>query len=69
VNLQGDIGGGGSNHSWTVQMFLQRKLQSGNALVIGFRVMDIDFDDKLPIGELFKYDVAMTGLTLGFMWD
>ena len=69
LNLQGDFGVGGSDHSWTVQMFFQRKLQSGNAVLLGFRVMDIDFDDKLPNDELFKYDARMSGLTLGFMWD
>lgn len=69
LNLQGDIGFGGSEHSWTVQMFFQRNLQSGNAVLLGFRVMDIDFEDDLPNGELFKYDARMSGLTLGFMWD
>ncbi len=32
-------------------------------------VTDIDFDDKLPNGELFKYDASMSGLMFGFMWD
>jgi hypothetical protein len=50
-------------------MFFQRKLQSGNAVLLGFRVMDIDFEEDLPNGELFKYDARMSGLTLGFMWD
>jgi hypothetical protein len=35
--------------------------------LLGFRVMDIDFYDRLPNGELFKYDTRMSGLTLGFM--
>jgi len=69
LNLQGDFGVGGSDHSWNAQMFFQRKLQSGNAVVLGVRIMDVDFEDKLPNGQLFKYDTAMTGLTIGFMWD
>jgi len=67
--LQGDFGVGGSDHSWQGQMFFNRKLQSGNSVVLGFRVTDVDFEDKLPNGEFFKYDARMTGLTLGFTWD
>ena len=69
MNLQGDIGVGGSDNSWNAQVFFNRKLNSGNALVLGLRVMDIDFEDKLPNDEFFKYDARMTGLTLGYMWD
>ena len=69
LNMQADIGFGGSEHSWEAQMFFQRKLQSGNAVVLGLRLMDIDFEDDLPNGEVFKYDALMSGLTLGFMWD
>lgn len=67
--LQGDFGVGGSDHSWNAQMFFNRKLQSGNAVVLGFRVTDVDFEDKLPNDEFFVYDARMTGLTLGFTWD
>jgi len=66
--VQGDFGVGGSEHSWNAQMFFNRKLQSGNSVVLGVRVMDVDFEDKLPNGELFVYEVRMTGLTLGFSW-
>ena len=69
LNLQGDIGVGGSGHSWTVQMFFQRNLQSGNAVILGLRVLDINFEDDLPNGELFRYDARMSGLTIGYMWD
>ncbi len=68
LNMQGDLGVGGSDRSWNAQMFFQRKLQSGNAVVMGVRVMDIDFSDKLPNDELFEFDALMTGLTLGFSW-
>ena len=68
MNLQGDIGVGGSDHSWNALMYFQRKLESGNAVVLGARVMDVDFSDKLPNDELFVYDVRMVGLTLGFSW-
>jgi hypothetical protein len=69
LNLQGDFGVGGSDHSWNAQIFFQRELKSGNAVVLGARIIDVDFEDKLPNGEFFKYDAAMTGLTFGFMWD
>jgi hypothetical protein len=69
LNLQGDFGVGGSDHSWNAQIFFQRELQSGNAWVFGARIMDISFEDKLPNGEMIKLDAALTGLTIGFMWD
>lgn len=68
LNLQGDFGVGGSDHSWSAQMFFSRKFQNGNALILGARVTDVDFEDKLPNGELFKYDVSMPGLTIGYSW-
>lgn len=69
LNLQGDIGVGGSEQDWSAQVFFQRVLQSGNALIIGLRVMDTEFEDTLPNDALFKYDARLAGLTFGFMWD
>ena len=68
LNMQGDFGVGGSDHSWNAQMFFQRHLKSGNAVVLGFRVTDVDFGEKLSSGEFFNYDARMTGLTVGFSW-
>jgi hypothetical protein len=68
-NLQGDIGTGGSDTTWNVQLIFQRKLQSGNMISMGIRVMDIDFDDRLSSGELFVMDARMSGLMIGFTWD
>ena len=68
-NLQGDIGAGGSDSTWNVQLFFQRKLQSGNMVSAGLRVMDVDFDDRLPSGELVVMDARMSGLMFGFTWD
>jgi len=67
--LQGDVGVGGSNNSWNLQFIFQRKTKSGNMWDIGARIMHIDFDDKLPNGELFAIDAEMGGLMLGFTWD
>lgn len=69
MTLQGDIGFGGSDGTWNAQLLFQRNLQSGNAVVMGLRVTDIDFEDDLPNGAMFKYDAMMTGLMLGFTWD
>jgi hypothetical protein len=65
----GDVGVGGSNNSWSVQIMFQRKLKSGNRINIGARVMTVDFDDTLASGDLFVLDARMTGLTVGFTWD
>jgi hypothetical protein len=69
MNLQGDIGMGGSNHSWNAQIMFLRNLQSGNSVTLGFKALDVDYDDDLPNGELFYFDSLMTGFTFGFMWD
>ena len=50
-------------------MFFQRQLQSGNLVTLGLRVLDVDFDDPLPNGELFRMDARMSGLMFGFTWD
>lgn len=68
MNIQGDFGVGGSDQSWSAQMFFSRKFENGNALVLGARVMDVDFEDKLPNGELFTYDTMSPGLTIGYSW-
>ncbi len=69
LNLQADIGMGGFEGSWQAQMFFQRKLQSGNAVVLGFRYMNIDFEDDLPNDQLFRFDASVSGLMVGFTWD
>ena len=67
--LQGDLGIGGSNNSWNAQALFQRKLKGGNRIVLGARVLSVDFDDTLGSGELFFLDAQMTGLMAGFTWD
>jgi len=67
--LQGDVGVGGSNNSWNAQIMFQRKLNNGNKIDLGVRVMSIDFDEKLANGDLFVLDATMTGLMFGFTWD
>jgi hypothetical protein len=68
MNLQGDFGVGGSDQSWQAQIFFSRTFQSGNALILGAWVTDVDFEDKLPNGEFFKYDAITPGLTIGYSW-
>ena len=69
LNLQADIGMGGSEGAWLAQMFFQRKLKSGNAVLLGLRYMDIDFEDKLPNDAMFKFDAGVSGAMIGFTWD
>ncbi len=67
--VQGDVGAGGSNNSWSAQLMFQRKLKSGNRIDVGARILSVDFDDTLANGALFVLDANMTGLTFGFTWD
>lgn len=65
----GDIGAGGSNSSWQTQLMFQRRLQSGNRIDIGARILSVDFDDTVAGGQLFVIDARITGLMFGFTWD
>lgn len=69
LDIQGDIGAGGSDNSWNLQMLFRRELHSGNTLTVGARVLGIDFEDSLPNGEVFVMDARMAGAVLGFTWD
>jgi len=67
--VQGDVGVGGSNNSWSAQLMFQRKLKGDNRIDIGARILSVDFDDTLSSGETFVLDASMTGLMFGFTWD
>ena len=67
--LQGDVGAGGSNNSWSALMMFNHKNQSGNSWSVGARYMSVDFDDVLSNGELFVMDVDMAGLVFAYTWD
>lgn len=69
INLQGDIGAGGSDSTWNLQLGFQRRLKSGNLVTVGARVLNVEFDDRLSSGELFTMDARMSGLMLAFTWD
>jgi hypothetical protein len=65
----GDIGAGGSNSSWQTQVMFQRRLQSGNRINMGARILSVDFDDTVAGGQLFVLDATITGFMFGFTWD
>ncbi len=69
VFVQGDIGVGGSNNSYSAQLVFKRQLKSGNSVNIGARALSVDFDEALGNGELFALDATMLGLIIGFTWD
>ncbi|MEM1412163.1 MAG: hypothetical protein AAGH19_07360, partial [Pseudomonadota bacterium] len=66
--LQGDVGVGGSEGTYQAQLMFRYITASDNRWNFGARIMGVDFDDRLPSGELFAMDTTMAGLTVGYTW-
>jgi hypothetical protein len=67
--FQVTAGTGGSELTLTGQLVFARKFSSGNALAIGARVWDIDYEETLGIGAPFELDLTLYGLLLGYIFD
>jgi hypothetical protein len=67
-NLRGDVGGfdigSSSDLVWNVIGALGYQLSENTTLWIGYRHLDIDYEDGSGAGQ-FEYDVEMTGPILG----
>ena len=64
----GNVGGGGSDFSAGLQIDFRRSFTSGNSLDIGYRALDIDFEDGSGLLTT-GLDLSMHGLTIGYTFD
>ena len=66
--FRGNVGGGGSDFSAGLQVDFRRRFESGNTLDIGYRALDIDFEDGSGLLAT-GLDMSMHGLAIGYTFD
>lgn len=66
---RGNVGAGGSDFAWSLTPTFLRELDNGNRLVLGFRTLAVDFDDKSRRGVPFGMDVTYSGLIVGYTFN
>lgn len=69
LTLRGDIGGFGvgSDFSWQALARVNWQVSSASSLVLGYRVIDVDYQDGSGTDE-FRYDVTTSGLLFGLIY-
>lgn len=66
---KGNIGGGGADSSWALELSFQRQLSSGNSLSFGYRALNVDYETTTGRGLPFKMDVTFHGIVIGYIFD
>ena len=68
LDLRGNVGGGGSDFSAGLQVDFRRRFASGNTLDIGYRALDIDYENDSGLAAI-GLDLSMQGLAIGYTFD
>ena len=68
ILFRGNVGGGGSDFAAGLQLDFRRRFASGNTLDIGYRALDIDFEDGSGLLTT-GLDMSMQGLAIGYTFD
>jgi hypothetical protein len=66
--FRGNVGGGGSDFSAGLQVDFRRSFANGNSLDIGYRALDIDYEDGSGLTAV-GLDLSMHGLAIGYTFD
>ena len=66
--FRGNVGGGESDFSAGLQIDFRRRFENGNTLDIGFRALDIDYEDGSGLLTT-GLDLSMQGLAVGYTFD
>ena len=69
MSVEGNIGTGGSDTPWGVQLLFARKFSSGSAFVVGFKALSIDYSNQSARGLPFNVDTRFEGVTVGYRFD
>jgi hypothetical protein len=64
-----NLGAGGSDLNIGIQMDFARELEGGNAIVAGFKLIDLDYEEDNVRGIPLVVDLTFVGATFGFMFD
>jgi hypothetical protein len=68
LTTRANIGAGGADLTIGFQMDFARELERGNAIVAGFKLLDIDYEATVR-GNLRALDATFFGATAGFRFD
>jgi hypothetical protein len=69
VTTRINVGAGGSDLNIGIQMDFARELEGGNAIVAGFKLLDLDYEEDNVRGIPLVVDLTFVGATFGFMFD
>ena len=69
LTTRANAGAGGADLTIGFQMDFARELERGNAIVAGFKLLDIDYEESSVRGIPFVLDTTFFGATIGFMFD
>ena len=64
-----NVGAGGSDSTFGAETHFARRFDNDNALVIGFKALDVDYSNDSVGGTPFVIDTMFLGGTIGFMFD
>jgi hypothetical protein len=68
LTTRANAGAGGADLTIGFQMDFARELERGNAVVAGFKLLDVDYE-KTVRGRPLVLDTTFFGATVGFMFD
>jgi hypothetical protein len=66
--FRANVGGGGSEYSAGLQVDFRRQFANGNTLDIGYRVLDIDYENGDGLTAV-GLDLSLQGLAIGYTFD
>ena len=66
--FRANVGGGGSEFSAGLQVDFRRQFANGNTLDIGYRVLDIDYENGSGVAAV-GLDLSLQGLAIGYTFD
>ena len=69
MTTRGNLGAGGSDLSVGLQIDFARELERGNAILVGVKFIDIDYEKDNVRGIPFLLDATFFGATVGFTFD
>jgi hypothetical protein len=69
MTTRANLGAGGADLSIGFQIDFARELERGNAVVAGFRLIEVDYEKSNVRGIPFVLDATFFGATVGFTFD
>jgi hypothetical protein len=64
-----NVGAGGSDSTFGAETHFALRFDNDNALVVGFKALDVDYSNDSVGGTPFVIDTMFLGGTIGFMFD